>query len=41
MKFTKSNGLNEESQVNQDLEHYAGKAGEFDYDSNIWKIEDI
>ena len=42
MEFTKSNRFNDnnENTVNQNLIHYAGKAGEFDYDPNIWEISD-
>ena len=42
MEFNKSNRFNNnnENQVNQNLRHYKGEIGEFDYDPNIWKIED-
>ena len=42
MEFNKSNRFNDnnESQANQNLIHYAGEIGEFDYDPNIWEISD-
>ena len=41
MEFNKSNRFNDnnENQVNQNLIHYAGEIGEFDYDPNIWEID--
>lgn len=41
MEFTKYNRFNNnENQVNQNLIHYKGKIGEFDYDSSIWEVID-
>ena len=42
MEFNKSNRFNNDNinQVNQNLIHYKGEIGEFDYDPKIWKIED-
>ena len=41
MEFNKSNRFNNdnEKQINQNLSHYEGVLGEFDYDPNIWEIE--
>ena len=40
MEFNKSSRFNNDNEntVKQNLIHYAGKAGEFDYDPNIWEI---
>ena len=40
MEFNKSNRFNNENQKEEksNLMHYAGKAGEFDYDCTIWEI---
>ena len=40
MEFNKSNCFNNENTINQNLIHYAGGIGEFDYDPNIWRIDD-
>ena len=41
MEFNKSNRFNDNiNQVNQNLIHYKGEIGKFDYDPNIWEISD-
>ena len=40
MEFNKSNRFNDDENKNQNLLHYDGEIGEFDYDPNIWEIID-